>query len=206
MQLTGQQTGNQQGGSPVVRGGAETDRNARGLVRVLITGERGAGKTSVCERAVEVLKKRGLRCGGVLTRKLVDTSGSIEGLQVIDLLTEPLEERLLARTDGKTDGPWMGPYRFACEGLRFGREAIERAAADVVFADELGYLELRGQGFSNLFARILSSYSPPMVVVVRTALLEEVMKRIQEVGPAVLEVNPSNRDRLHEKVVQCVAP
>ena len=77
---------------------------------------------------------------------------------------------------------------------------------DVVFADELGYLELRGQGFHNLLAKILSPLTPPMVVVVRSALLEEVLERIQEVRPAVLEVTSASRDRLHEKIVQHVAP
>lgn len=181
---------------------------ARDPVRILITGHRGTGKTSVCERAVEVLRKRGLLCGGVLTRKIVDAAGSIQRLQVVDLLPARPEERLLARTDGKTDGPWMGPFRFSCEGMRFGVEAIERALerADVVFADELGYLELRGQGFHNLLARILSPLTPPMVVVVRSALLEVVLERIQEVRPAVLEVTSASRDRLHEKIVQHVAP
>ncbi|MEW6441800.1 MAG: nucleoside-triphosphatase [bacterium] len=174
-------------------------------LRILVTGKRGAGKTTVCEKAAAILKDAGLRCGGVLTEKIVDQEGKIAGLRVRDL-ADPRREWVLARTDRPWDGPCVGPYRFSREALRMGREALERAVAEseVVLADELGHLELRGEGFSNLLPLLLSEAPLPVIAVVRTELLAEVRDRMGKAAPLVLRVAAPGRDQMPERLARAV--
>lgn len=167
-------------------------------VRVVVTGERGVGKSTVCEKALWILRAEGKLCGGVLTRKVRDPLGRIQGIEVLDVSQDPPKARMLARTDVReTDGPRIGPYRFLRSGLEFGREAIRRglSEAEVLFGDELGYLELYGGGFCLLLDGLAAETGPHMAVVIRSDLLGETLGRLGGVRIRVLEVTPSNRDR-----------
>lgn len=167
-------------------------------VRVVVTGQRGVGKSTVCEKALWVLRAEGKVCGGVLTRKVRDPVGRIQGIEVLDVSQDPPEARLLARTDARdADGPRVGPYRFLRAGLEFGREAIRRglSEADVLFGDEIGYLELQGGGFSLLLDGLAAETGPHMAVVIRSDLLDETLGRLGGVRIQVLEVTAANRNQ-----------
>ncbi len=179
-------------------------------VRVAVTGKRGVGKSTVCEKALRILRAEGWLCGGILTRKVRDSSGSLRGIEVLDVSRDPPDARTLARTDDpKADGPRIGPYRFLQAGLSFGRDAIRRgfSEAEVLFGDELGYLELQGKGFHLLFEALAAETGPHMAVVVRSDLLDETLVvrsdlldetlgRLGAVEIRVLEVTTSNRDQV----------
>lgn len=168
-------------------------------VRVAVTGNRGVGKSTVCEKAVRILRAEGRRCGGILTRKMRDSLGRLQGIEVLDVSRDPAEARPLARTDDRNvDGPRMGPYRFLEAGLEFGRDAIRRglSEAEVLFGDELGYLELQGGGFHLLFDALVAETGPHMAVVIRSDLLDETLGRLGRMRIRVLEVTTSNRDQV----------
>lgn len=166
-------------------------------VRIVVTGKRGAGKSTVCERAYRVLRAEGWRCGGILTRKVRDSLGNMQGIEILDLWQDPPEARPLAVTHpAGGDGPRIGPYRFLEAGLAFGRKAVARgfAEAEVLFGDELGYLELQGDGFDVLFDVLAAEAGPSVAVVVRSDLLGETLNRLPGLRIQVLEVTRSNRD------------
>lgn len=173
-------------------------------VRVLLTGARQSGKTTCCMAAARLLRERGLRPGGVLCPKLLDDAGGIIGIEVWNLLSDPASREVLARTDRAMDGPRTGMYRFSQRGLRFGREALEAGAAraDVLFADELGPLEMRGQGFSNLLDLARRHSTPPMVIVVRTELVAAVSRTLEPFSCLLLELRPENRDHAPPRLLE----
>lgn len=167
-------------------------------VRVVVTGKRGVGKTTVCEKAYRILRAEGWRCGGILTRKVKDSLGRIQGIEILDLWVDPPEARPLATTrPERADGPRIGPYAFLQSGLAFGRKALRRgfAEGDVLFGDELGYLELQGGGFDLLLDMLSAESGPRVAVVIRSDLLDETLSRLHGVKIHVLEVTVPNRDR-----------
>ena len=177
---------------------------SRSLPRILLTGDRGIGKSTVCEETVGLLKARGLRCGGILTTKILSERGAIVGIRIKDILSAPPRECLLARTDQDLGGPATGRYWFSPEGVQFGNAALERAAAeaDVIFADELGHLELRGEGFTNIFSLLQSARTPAMVVVAQNEFVSQVQERVRSRDLALLEVTLSNRGHLAQRLVE----
>jgi nucleoside-triphosphatase THEP1 len=167
------------------------------LLRILLVGGRKSGKTTCCMTTARLLREQGFRPGGVACPKLLDESGEVTGIEVLNLLSDPPSREVLARRDRKMDGPSTGAYHFSKRGLEFGREALKTGAslADLVFADELGPLEMRGQGFSNLLDLARTPATPPMVIVVRTELVSNVCKELEPLPVTVLEINASTRDK-----------
>ncbi|HSJ57047.1 MAG TPA: nucleoside-triphosphatase, partial [Anaerolineae bacterium] len=115
----------------------------------LLTGQVGAGKTTVAERVAGLARRKGLTCGGVLAPALKNACGQKAGIWAVDLAGG--ERRLLARTDRDLGGPAVGPYSFDAGAIEWVIETIDRAVgeSDLLFVDEIGKLELwRGEGLA----------------------------------------------------------
>lgn len=159
-------------------------------LRILLAGDRKSGKTTCCMASAGMLREQGVRPGGVVCPKLFNHAGEVIGIEVLNLLDDPPSREVLARTEIQMDGPSTGMYHFSHQGLRFGREALETGIrlGDVVFADELGPLEMRGEGFSNLLDLARAPSTPPMVIVVRRDLVSDVCRELAPIQVTVLEL------------------
>ncbi len=176
-------------------------------VRILLVGERKSGKTTCCMTAARMLRENGLRPGGVVCPKLHDRAGEVIGIEVLNLLDDPPSREVLARTDRGMDGPRTGAYHFSEKGLLFGREALEAGAGagDIVFADELGPLEMRGEGFSNLIDLARTPSTPPMVIVVRRDLVSDVRNELAPIPTAVLPFTSSDPEETPARLLELLS-
>ena len=165
-------------------------------LRILLAGDRKSGKTTCCLTSARMLREQGIRPGGVVCPKLCDESGRVTGIEGLNILTDPPSREILARTDIGMDGPSTGAYHFSKRGLEFGRDALEAGArlGDVLFADELGPLEMRGEGFSNLLDLARAPTTPLMVIVVRRELVSPARRDLEPFPVTVVEIHSSNRD------------
>jgi nucleoside-triphosphatase THEP1 len=165
---------------------------------ILLTGARGIGKSTVCQRLVALWRERGGVPAGLITR----TVGPERYL--VDVATG--EERLLAAEDTALAGPRRGKFSFSEEALVWGNEVVRRAVAgpaDLVLLDEVGPLELvKGAGFLPALEALLGSEQDALVVV-RPGLLEQVQAmatgrtmRVAEVTVREREVLPGHIARL----------
>jgi nucleoside-triphosphatase THEP1 len=154
-----------------------------------------------------MLREKNVRPGGAICPKLFDDSGRVTGIEVLDILNDPPSREVLARTDRGMDGPRTGAYSFSSRGLAFGQNALETGVqqGDVVFADELGPLEMRGEGFSNLLDLARTPSTPPMVIVVRTDLASAVCKELEPIPATLLEINASNRDKTPSRLLNLLS-
>jgi len=154
---------------------------------VILTGEKGEGKTTLCAELVELVRARGGRVAGVLSPGFWD-DGVRSGYQVEDLLTG--RRKWLAR---RSEGPCdirQGPYGFDVGALRFGRQALAAAAGaapDLIIVDEVGPLELRGDGWGPELDTLQGQQPCAMLWVVRPTLVDEVRRRwpVLEGAPVV---------------------
>ncbi|MBI5239044.1 MAG: DUF2478 domain-containing protein [Elusimicrobia bacterium] len=144
---------------------------------LIITGGQGEGKSSLVEELARSLREAGLSLGGLHAPGFWE-GGRRSGFDVEDL--DSGQSRPLCRTDGPRDWPTQGPFRFSPEGLAFGRRALDEALRrdpDVVVVDEVGPLELRGDGWSAGLDALVRGRRKPMVWVVRQGLVDEVRLR-----------------------------
>ncbi len=145
---------------------------------LILSGKIGAGKTHAAEHLVTALKERGFAVGGVLSPRIVQ-DGETVGYTARDLATD--EERPFAALT--PPGVSAGKFFIAEEGLTFACGAIERAAeyAQVVFVDEVGWLELAGGGLAPAVRALLRSAALPILLVRSTFV--DVVARTFAVAP-----------------------
>jgi len=165
-------------------------------MRIILTGDKGMGKTTVCRRVIEIARKRGLGCVGTITSQQGD-----------DLLVEDIstgEKRLLAVVAGSReipDGILSCHFLFSREGIEFGRRAL-RKEGDLLIIDEFGRLELTGRGFDNALAAFKNHRNS--ILVVRDILKDELLEELEGVDLRVVEITERNREEAPQEIVELV--
>ena len=160
---------------------------------IIVTGDIGTGKTTACLKVIELAQDRGYICGGILTCKAPD-----ESLAILDIQTG--ESEVFASTNTDLGGPHTPKYSFSPEGIDFGIRAIENGAtSDILIVDEIGRLELDGEGFVISLELIREGRVKNSILVIRKQLLSDFLTHLGD-APLVFETTASNRDRLPQKI------
>jgi len=158
--------------------------------RVLVTGERGAGKTLFCRALVEAARALpgSPEVAGVLSPRVYEASEQV-GIEAVDLRTGERRRLASLRAAGE---PALSEatklWRFHEEALAWGNRVLASAVpCGLLVVDELGPLELEeGRGWMAGLAAIDSGAFVAAVAVVRPALLARALGR----WPAAEVVRP----------------
>ena len=165
---------------------------------IILCGQRGIGKSTVCRRITTVMRGNGVRCGGIITYKSGDSAIIIE-----DVETE--KSIILASVHPEYNGPRIGQYFFNPEGLEFGLTALKNGSSrDLFFIDELGHLETRGKGFAIAFDYLERPAFKHAIIVIREELLSTLLTRFRN-QPRIIQVTQESRNSLAEYVVSLVS-
>ncbi len=142
---------------------------------VLITGPRGAGKTTLCQRLVENAHQRGWQVTGLLTFGHF-VNGEKVLLRAHDVQTG--ESRVLAHRRLNETPQWD----FVHETLEWGNAVLASAVpTELLVIDELGPLEwVEGRGWTAGLTAVDSKQYRRALVVVRPELLERARARWPE--------------------------
>jgi nucleoside-triphosphatase len=169
----------------------------------LITGRPGSGKTSVIKEAVEILRGRGFKPGGLYCPEIRE-GGQRLGFKMVDLMTG--EERILAHVDQPT-GPQVSKYRVNVENIDAMSElAIGRALreADFIVVDEIAPMEMHSDGFRRAVLAALDSPKPLLAVIHQRTMTGFIgaIKSMSDVR--LFEVTPNNREKLPSLLAELV--
>jgi nucleoside-triphosphatase THEP1 len=154
----------------------------------LVTGAIGEGKTAWLVKLTGLLKERGITARGILALRIME-EGKTTGYDITDILTG--ERTPFLRHTGDAT---MGVERFTMDdaGYRAGLGALDPSAnraADVVIIDEVGPLELRGQGWSNMISGLIHETRAVLILAVRENLTEAVTEKFGIAGAVVTDVS-----------------
>jgi nucleoside-triphosphatase THEP1 len=158
---------------------------------IILTGQRGAGKTTVCRETVALAQAREYTCGGILT--LTQPDGELDVLEA-----GSSEIRRLTLPPGVEPAVVQGRFRFAPEVIDWGNAALSRAiSCQLLVVDELGPLELeRGGGWMKAFDVLHRGDFALALVVIRSELVVKAQPRLPSSATTVLSVTPEDRDSL----------
>jgi nucleoside-triphosphatase len=164
---------------------------------VILTGERGVGKSTVCREAIALAQAKRYTVGGVLT-----LSRPTGALDVLDLRSGYVR-RLTVGPD-VSPAVIQGRFRFNPETIAWGNAALARATpCHLLVVDELGPLEIeRGGGWARALDVLRDASFKLAIVVVRPELVVQAQLRLPTSATTVFTVTLENRDSLPEGLVQ----
>lgn len=144
----------------------------------IVTGEVNAGKTARMRK----LFCQTIAADGILSDKIFG-DGRFLGYRLMHLKSG--EARTLALCEEAYQGQYteacrLGSFVFSAEGLCFGIRILEGLCADpaigALFLDEVGPLELRGQGFAGVLPQLLRA-EKELYITVRSVCLPEFLNK-----------------------------
>jgi len=139
-------------------------------MRILFLGKKGSGKSSL----LSALFPPG-HCGGIITPAVFE-GGMYVGKDAVNLITGERYPFCRIREKASFDGVETKKYVVSREGIAFCIRALEQARREpLIIIDEVGLLELAGEGLYEITKEILES-ERNVVVVVREELEEEFLR------------------------------
>lgn len=141
-------------------------------MNLVVTGKVRTGKTTWCPKYSQWLLERKFTVGGILCFEARKNDSRI-GYNVIDIPTNRVVLFGRFASEAKFPGVLVGDYLISYEGLEFAGRAIQKTIehrCDMVFIDEVGYLELAERGIIRP-ARAAYRKAPNTVITVREPLL-----------------------------------
>ncbi len=148
----------------------------------ILSGARGTGKTTKLEEVVRLLRSDAIEPRGFLS-PAVWNKGDRLGYD-LHMLSDGTRIPLARR--GSTDGvptagtTRTGPFTFFTDAIHAGRAELDRARARtsaLVIVDEVGPLELQGQGWTPVLLPLIATRTYPLILVVRPSLVNELCSR-----------------------------
>lgn len=163
------------------------------MVRLLLTGPPGCGKTTIIRKTLELLDRP---AAGFYTEE-VRTRGGRGARIGFDVMTLDGQRGPLARVG--EDGPRVGKYRVDVASFeRLGVTALDKGLArpdTLLVVDELGKMEFASPAFVALLPRLFAAPNPLLgAIMQRPHPVADLHRRAP--GVHVIAVNTTNRDRL----------
>lgn len=136
----------------------------------LITGNRGAGKSSSCLFVLEKARERGIDTGGIISIRIIQGERTL-GYDALDCSND--DRFTLSRRKEKAQGQgWFCvgdmAYAFSRAGFSKANELLARSAfrqPDILFLDEIGKLEMKMMGFHEGMVSICGSPPPGLALL-----------------------------------------
>jgi nucleoside-triphosphatase THEP1 len=174
---------------------------------ILLTGTRGAGKTTACWKALPGLRATGIKMTGFVSPPLLNGAGAKTGIEMVDLATG--KRQTFARLVQPGETPTVGAYRMSDEAIEWAKGLLAAALlADVhwLVIDEIGPLELhQGEGFAFALEPLGDPERiPNAIVIVREELVEELAARLGRLDLVHVRVTEANRGDIPAQLVRLV--
>jgi nucleoside-triphosphatase THEP1 len=129
---------------------------------ILLTGEKRAGKTTW-------LKKHKSDSAGFLS-PIIHEKRNFQLIPSQKIF--PMEE-----TNGQL---LVGKYSFSASAFAVVEQHVQsHYQADELIFDEIGPLEIRGEGFSSLVKHTLQKYSGKLIIVLRSEIVKQAIEAFQ---------------------------
>ena len=143
---------------------------------LILTGTVHSGKTSLLCQLSRELKKLGIGVDGFLSLAVFKSRKRI-GYDLLDLNTETVVPFI--RRQGALNCPTVGPYYIQPEILAEAmRKIVGHQTRDLLIVDEVGPLEIRGEGLWPALSSILSRPALRCLLVARRGILEDLRRLI----------------------------
>jgi len=160
---------------------------------IFVTGLPKSGKTTLLQRLVDELKKRGRKVGGFLSPARLE-HGTREGFYVCDVETGKTAQ-LASLSSG---GPKVGKYCVKVKEFEsVALPAMNKVDKyDVFVIDEIGRMEMKSKNFTNLLDKVFESKT-----LVIASIADDYAPVYGFQGEIIL-LTPTNREGVYMELLQ----
>jgi nucleoside-triphosphatase THEP1 len=174
---------------------------------ILLTGPRGAGKTTACWKALPGLRAAGVRMAGFVSPPLLNGNGNKTGIEMVDLASG--QHQTFAKIVQPGEQATVGAYRMDDRAIEWARGVLAAALlanVDWLVIDEIGPLELsQGGGFAFALDPLGDPVRiPHAIVLVREDLVADLAERLGREDAVTVRVTEANRTDIPGQLVRLV--
>ncbi len=177
------------------------DQFANPAPTIIITGDKGSGKTTLISQTAAILAAQGVQTAGILQPAVFENQIK-NGYAVKDLKTG--EQTWLCKRDETLSADAPGRFRFFDQGIALGEAALhpERLQeAAVLVVDEIGPFELQGMGWDQTLQQLLPGFDKPIMLVVRSSCIDDVIYRYKRSLKAIYKARDTNPEDLARDII-----
>ena len=173
---------------------------------MIITGNKGQGKTSFLNEILISLEKSNVKTSGILSRAIIENNVRV-GYDILNLSTN--EKAILSRTFGKPEMIRVSDFYFYPEGFEIGKKALsieQNKDSQIIFIDEIGPWELDNQGWAPQINNLLKNSDTPMIWTVRESLVEQVIDNWSLDNPLIINVSEYHKENYFNQILDYIKP
>ena len=158
----------------------------------ILTGPVNSGKSTFLDQLAVALQDERIRLAGLIAKK------HWEGERDVTYFIRDIQEGgSLPLSSGTDTEGWLktGSFYFNPDAVAFGNELLKNAAKelnDIVIIDELGPFELENKMWAEAITSLLVKTDLPMIWVVRTSLLDEIIKKWDITDPVIIDITKTS--------------
>ena len=170
---------------------------------IIITGNRGSGKTTLAYEYIDLLKRKDIKIGGVITKS--DDTKRYENkflYSVVDILTNE-EKKLLTSVKSTEKSIKVGRFYMNLDALSWANEKITAASkiCSALLIDELGPAELQGFGYARIAKELVNRYKGLIIFIVRIEILEQMRLFLHCSPETTIIVNAENSNKSNNQFI-----
>jgi nucleoside-triphosphatase THEP1 len=143
----------------------------------IITGSIGEGKTTYVKKLIEIFRKYNIKCGGILSERVL-TNSQTTGYDLVNIETG--EKETFLRQYEECGSERIGRFTICPKGLALGNAILNSLILSentFVIIDEIGLLEIRNKGWFDCLNDLVENSGNHILLIVRDTYIHEVKNK-----------------------------
>jgi nucleoside-triphosphatase THEP1 len=172
---------------------------------VTITGDVHQGKTTFAQKIVADLHAQNIRIAGFFSVG-INENGIRTGFNLVDIESSRQIELCSDKKNEKRLK--FGRYYFNSDAISLGNEILDidnLSDKQLIVIDEVGHLELNGQGWSNAIENITRNSTVPQLWIVRKSLVQKCSKRWNIGNAYIFDITESSIQEAESKLSEIIS-
>jgi nucleoside-triphosphatase THEP1 len=172
---------------------------------VIITGNIHQGKTTFALKIITELLNKKIRIGGFLSLA-INENGKRTGFDLFEIETSEQTELCSDRPD--KNRLRCGQYYFDYDTLSRGVKALSvnnLTDRQLIVVDEIGPLELDGQGWSGAIENLIGGSRVPHLWIVRKSLVGKIIRKWNTGNVFIFDINESTASEVIDKLKEIIS-